>query len=177
MSRAKGAMFLIAFGALWLGSWWWFAERERLWLLALIAGAAVVLFAMALRIYRANRAAHSVHSRPEQARKTSRTFRIINAIQWALIVLGVNVLHAAGLGNWEVPFTILVVGVHFFPIARVFRYPPYYVTGALMVLLAVAYPFVSGAGPLSPVGLLGAGVILWATALWVVAPGKPRRSK
>jgi hypothetical protein len=73
--------------------------------------------------------------------------------------------------EWIIPSIILIVGIHFFPLAVAFQVPRHYATGAAMTLLAIFYPLMSSAGPTSPVGCLGAGIILWASA--VVALVRP----
>jgi hypothetical protein len=41
-----------------------------------------------------------------------------------------------------------------------------------LIFLALVYPLSTATGPINPVGLLGAGVILWASALIAVMPGR-----
>jgi hypothetical protein len=87
-----------------------------------------------------------------------------------VIFIGANVLNNIGLGAWDIPFIVLVVGAHFLPLGRLFKRPSHYVTAVAMMLFAAAYPYIAG-GPQSPVGLLGAGLILWASALWGMVGG------
>jgi hypothetical protein len=166
--RAFGATILAGFGSLWLEVWVWFSQRDQWWRYLLVAAGGAVMMAAALRIYRRNRAADAGHPASAAPRRTSRLFTLINIGQWVVIFIGANVLNNIGLSAWDIPFIILVVGAHFLPLARLFRRPSHYVTGVAMMLLAVGYPYV-GAGPLSTVGLLGAGLILWASALWGMA--------
>jgi hypothetical protein len=71
--------------------------------------------------------------------------------------------------EWIIPSIILVVGIHFFPQAVAFKVPRHYATGTAMTLLAIFYPLMSSAGPTSPVGCLGAGIILRASAVAALA--------
>jgi hypothetical protein len=59
---------------------------------------------------------------------------------------------------------MLIVGVHFFPLAKLFRYDAHYITGSALVALASSYPFFAAGGPTSAVGPIGAAVILWVSA-------------
>ena len=68
---------------------------------------------------------------------------------------------------------ISVVGLHFVPLAYVFRYPPHYVLAAALVGYAAAYPQVAAGGPADPVGFLGAGLLLWGSALWSLRASRP----
>jgi hypothetical protein len=69
---------------------------------------------------------------------------------------------------------IAVVGLHFLPLAAVMRYRPHYVSGLTMLLLATVFPFVAHGGPRSGMGPLGAGLILWASAIFALTAGSPR---
>ena len=52
--------------------------------------------------------------------------------------------------------------------AHAFRYRAHYLTAAAMVVLAALYPLLAAGGPAAPVGFLGAGLILWASAAWAL---------
>lgn len=165
--RAVGAMVFTLFGTLWLEAWIWFSQRNHWWLYGVVGSIGVGLLLGALGIYRRNRPdSAKVESAAE--RRSGRLFHLINIGQWVVIVIGVNVLNNTGLGAWDIPFVILIIGAHFLPLAHLFKRPTHYVTGVALVLFAVAYPFVAG-GPQSTVGPLGAGLILWASALWALA--------
>jgi hypothetical protein len=69
------------------------------------------------------------------------------------------------MGAWVVTAVIFIVGLHFMPLARIFRYAPHYVSGAALILVAVVYPFAAPGGPQDPVGCLAAALILWLSAL------------
>jgi hypothetical protein len=168
--RAIGAMIFTLFGSLWLEAWVWFSRPEQWWRYLLVAAGGVGLLAAALRIYRRNRPVDSAPPVSAAERRSSRLFNLINIGQWVVILIGVNVLNNTGLGAWDIPFIIAVIGAHFLPLARVFKRPTHYVTGVALVLFAVAYPFIA-AGPQSTVGPLGAGLILWASALWAILAG------
>ena len=58
--------------------------------------------------------------------------------------------------------------MHFLPLAGVFGYRPHYLTEAALLLLAVVYPLLAPGGPVSSVGPLGAGGVLWLNAAWAL---------
>jgi hypothetical protein len=64
-----------------------------------------------------------------------------------------------------VPAFIFIVGAHFIPLAKVFHSRRHTVIGVAMMVWALAYPQLAQAGAADPVGCLGAGLILWASAL------------
>lgn len=165
--RATGAMFFAVFGGLWIEGW---ASRSGAPAPAYVAIAvlALALLGVALFVYRRHAAALKAHPDTPQGRRARRVFHIVNAGQWIAIFVLANVLVNVGLGAWVVPMIVMVVGLHMFPLAHVFAYPAHYVTGAALCALALAYPGLAPAGPLDPAGMLGAGLILWASAAWAV---------
>lgn len=169
-SRAIGAMFFSVFGGLWLGLWAHSEYPNSVSALFVIAAVAAALLAAAYRVYKTNSLAlKAIAKTPESLRK-SRMFNFINAGQWALIFIVAFVLSQIGYATWILPAIILIIGLHFLPLARVFAYRPHYLTGVALILLACVYPLVAREGPESAVGALGAGLILWVSAAWAISP-------
>lgn len=102
-------------------------------------------------------------------KRIDRHFMWINIFQWGLIILTVNILANVKLANWTMPAVMFIVGVHFYPLARLFHVPMYYLTGTLMAGWAIAYPILFSAGSGDAVGGIGAGAVLWATSLYLIA--------
>ena len=173
--RAFGAMMFALFGAAWLAGWCWFAQPEHPVLYVLVAAAAAAIFVRAWRTYRRHRVADAPTPAGPQERRADRAFMLINAAQWIAIVVGINVLNNTGLGHWDVPWAILVVGLHFVALVPVFHRRSHAATGAALIGLAVVYPLLAVGGPDNPIGLLGTGLILWASALWAIRPAPPGR--
>jgi len=163
-SRAIGAMFFTLFGGAWLAFGILGAYGMRLVPLVLIVMGTSLLFFASLRKFRQNRAAHAADADSPESKRAGRIFNVVNAIQWTLVFVVATALSSLGHKEWTIPAIIFIVGIHFFPLAVAFKVPRHYATGAALTLLAVFYPFISTAGPTSPVGCLGAGIILWASA-------------
>jgi hypothetical protein len=163
--RAIGAMFFASFGAIWIAIWSQRSFGLRPWILALIAAGAVAIFVVAWREYQQNRGAHAVIADSLEQKRASRIFNIVNVTQWVAILIVGNVLANVGLKDWVLPSAMLIIGLHLFPLASAFGNSQLNFTGAAMVLLAIGYPFVVPGGAANPVGCLGAGVILWASAV------------
>jgi hypothetical protein len=98
----------------------------------------------------------------------------------ALIMAAVVALGVTGLTQLIAPVLALIVGVHFFRLARLFGVQVYTATGAPMVRLALVCigaisVDLSRGGVLSFAWLVvtsfGSAAILWATALWRVGWG------
>ena len=164
-SRAIGATFFTIFGGIWLALWSERAFGRQLLVLALIAVGALGIFALAFRQFQANRSAHAAEAESPERKKADRIFNIVNVTQWVAILVVGNVLANLGLGHWVLAAAMLIIGLHFFPLARAFGGPPLNYTGAALVLCAIAYPLLAPGGAANPVGCLCAGVILWLSAL------------
>jgi hypothetical protein len=164
-------MFFFAFGGAWLEYYAVQVAGKAPVVLAAIALVTVTLFIAAWRRYRQHQPALAAETPSPQRAKAGRTFNIVNIGQWVAILIAANVLVNLGLSAWVIPCIIFIVGLHFLPLARVFGNPPHYITGAALIVLAVTYPLLAPAGPASPVGCLGAGLILWASALWAIRAG------
>jgi len=165
--RAAGAMFFCVFGGVWLEGWARSAGAGVPVAVA-IAALALALLAVAWRRYRRHAPALAGEDETPERRRAKRIFNIVNAAQWIAIIVLAQVLIHLGLGAWIIPMAIAIIGLHFLPLAYVFENPPHYVTGIAMVAFGALYPFVAVAGPTAPVGFLGAGVILWLSAVWAL---------
>jgi len=163
--RAIGAMFFGALGGAWLVLGILGAYGPRLAFLLPVVAATIALFVASLRKFQKNRAAHAAAADSQESKKAGRVFSIVNAVQWALVFIVALVLSILGHKEWIIPAIIFIVGMHFLPLAVAFKNPRHYATGAAMMLLAVIYPFVAKFGPASPIGCLGSGIILWASAV------------
>jgi hypothetical protein len=61
-----------------------------------------------------------------------------------------------------------VVGLHFLPLAKLFKVPPFYVTGMVLVLVTLGSLLITVGNPRAIVALAGSGLCLWATAVVVL---------
>ncbi len=167
-SRAIGAMFMSFFGTMWLAGADAIARHGGDWLLVPIAVAGAAVFVTAWRRWHTHRAAKAEFDATPRARHIARVFNIVNAGQWIVIVVLANVLRNVGLDDWVLAMVMAVVGLHFLPLAKVMRYPAHYVSGIALLLIAAAYPFLAVGGPQSAVGPVGAGVVLWGSAVYAL---------
>ena len=157
-------MFFTLLGGAWLALGILGGYGMSLVALLIIVAGTLLLFFASLRQFRRNRGAHAAEADSPESKRAGRIFSAVNAIQWTLVFVVATVLARAGHKEWIIPAIILIVGIHFFPLAVAFKVPRHYATGAAMTLLAIFYPLMSSAGPTSPVGCVGAGIILWVSA-------------
>jgi hypothetical protein len=169
--RGVGALALTAFGALWLFNALHVGGATRFWFAVLWIVAAALALASIVSLHRGRRAMGRLPRRgPEVARK----FWTVFGLEAAAIVVAVVLFQ---LWHWErymVAAIAAIVGLHFLPLAKLFRAPVYYFTGIALVawptVLLVAMP----ASTQRDVAIAyGVGALLWGTALIVLAI--PRR--
>jgi hypothetical protein len=67
-------------------------------------------------------------------------------------------------GDFIVPAIATIVGLHLFPLARLFRYPAHYVTGTLLVLWSAVVVLVLRHQDIASAGALGTAAILLTSA-------------
>jgi hypothetical protein len=163
-SRAIGAMFLSLFGGAWMILWSLEAYDVNWPVIAAVSAVSIGLFLFAWQQFQLNKVAHAAEADSSESKKAGRIFNIINATQWILIFIVAMSLSKLGRPAWIIPAIIFIVGVHFIPLAIGFKVPRHHITGAALILLAVVYPLSAPHGPASPIGCLGAGIILWLSA-------------
>jgi hypothetical protein len=165
-SRAIGAMFFSLFGGVWIAIWAVQSFGVRLELCLPIALIALGIFALAWRRFQENKQAHAEEANTPEKQKADRVFNIVNAGQWVLVLLAINILKNTGHASWTMPAIVGIVGAHFLPLAHVFKYAPHYLTGVVIMLWGFGYAFLTPAGLNSPIVFLGTGLILWVSALY-----------
>ena len=117
-----------------------------------VAAIAAFLFLLAWRQFRRHRAAHAAQAGTPQDKRNSRWFNLINAGQWISIFIVGNVLKHFGLQAWFIPAIILIVGLHFFPLAWLFKARRHVAIGMALTVWAIGYPFSVRLGPFDPIG-------------------------
>jgi uncharacterized Tic20 family protein len=162
--RAATALVLGVAASAWFGwaqesppsGWGWF-------LVAGSVGAALVAVVGGITTWR-HRRGPSVMS-DATAR---RTYNLTVAVEVVAILAGVVVLALAGASSYLAAWILFVVGVHFVPLARLFRLPGLTVTGLLCAAVAVGAAAVALAGTTLPSAPAGAGGGLVMAAYGVI---------
>ena len=170
LGQTQGAMVLVGAGLGWVmfGLSALGALPLGLFLAVLAVPALLLLGALAVR--------RSVPGVPdaEWSPEMSRVFRQAVAGEGVGILAILVVTLPLRRPEWILPLVALAVGLHFLPLARVFQRPLYYLTGAALCLLCLvtfAVPPHLGVPHLQGwrlVAGLGAGVVLWVSALMML---------
>ncbi|TWP35582.1 hypothetical protein [Leekyejoonella antrihumi] len=166
-----GAMVLAFAGIAWFG--WAQDDPPSSWVPYLAAGSmlsALLLIALVVLLVRRRTTSGSPMSDPG----TRRGYWITVGMEVVLIVGGNLLLAALGHPEYDAAWTLLVVGVHFVPLAKIFHARGLALTGVLVAIVAVAAAGLGLAGALTPSAGAGAGggVVFIGYAGWVLRRGR-----
>lgn len=172
---AYGAIIMGFFGCMWL--MWGLSPlniRTAVLVAAAIAFAASLWIPAARLVREGSRAVLAAGPlSPEDQREGSRMGKIFGYVFGAeglLIFLTVNVLNNVGLRDYTVSAIAAIVGLHFLPLARLYRRPMYNVVGIIMTiaaLLSVAVPASMRVSALAST----MSAIVWITCVLVLRSG------
>ncbi|WP_245799180.1 DUF7010 family protein [Virgibacillus siamensis] len=178
---ASGVMFMAFFGTIWadvgIGG---LQELGSIWLLILAVLIGAALFFSGIALIKGSRNLSNTNSR--NSKDVGRWFNIVFAAEFALIIIAAIICNSVGHFDWFFPVMAIIVGVHFFPLAYLFKVRLYYVTGMLFCLLAsvtllLFVPLKISFGQhqinlwWTLVGL-GSMLILWVTSLLNLSKGR-----
>jgi hypothetical protein len=168
--RGYGVCALGGFGALWLYNALILSHQPQ-WTLTVMWVAAIALVLGGVLI---TRTAKTVRDEAPRDPAVAQWFWIVFGVEFAAIAAVVVLFQMWHLDPYVIPAVAIIVGIHFLPLARLFRAPIYNVTGILMTLWATALIFaVPDELQRTILVAFGTGAILWASAVIVLAV--PRR--
>ena len=134
-----GGVFLTFFGAFWaLTTLAQNPSSLTTPLSALAVGVTVALFAACVLLRRSKRHTPATADPGAKALKEATFWRFgaVVAIEVVAIGLANTLLLAADHAEFIAPAVGLIVGLHFFPLAKLFREPIYHLTGGFMTMLS-----------------------------------------
>lgn len=158
--RAIGALFFAGFGALWIGLALYIKEMLTAASLSFVALDLAVLLAMACWLLREAKHFPAVADDPERSRKFNR----INIAQWIAVAFVAFSFARLHIDAYVMCGITAIVGLHFFPLAWLFRYALHYVTGSVLLVWAGLSAILVPVEHLQGTSALGTGIILWASA-------------
>ena len=162
--RAIGALVSNGFGVIWMVMALRIGGVDSPLALGAVLVCGAVLLAGTLLLFREAR-------RRPPAREHTDMWR---GFAWALglealaIVVGLSILARLHLEIYDLSLIAAIVGLHMFPLARIFRYQQHYVTGAVMVAWVLLTVWLAPQSKVLTVTALGTGVILWLSGVAIV---------
>ncbi len=165
---AIGALVMTGFGAL-----WFISAAQLMSRLNWRVGIAIAVFSFAFglaavrQLLRARHLPSTSQLSADQkavAARIRRRFGIVLAFEWVPIFAAAVVLNRLNRRELIVPAIALIVGLHFIPLAAIFRGRLYYWTAAAMVAATLAAFAISNPIARQVTICAACGVILWITA-------------
>ena len=172
---ASGMFIMTLFGAAWF-SWGLAATHiSHVWLTTLLACSGLALLVAAISLFRLGRrtARQDGPPNPDQKRalrRMGRWYGIIFAAEFVAIWIAVNFLYHFHGDPYIAPVIALIVGIHFVPLARLFRFPGYYLVAAAIIAVSLLSFDIPCPLRETVVGL-GLGAILWFTCAAMIRGG------
>jgi len=163
--RAIGSLFFSGFGAIWITLALYVKQMLSAELAVAIGAVFAALLLSALWLFR--QAKHFPKVPEDPAR--SREFHRVNGAQWIVIFIVATIFARLHIDAYVLSAITAIVGIHLFPLAKLFRYPLHYVTGAALVLWASASVLTVPADHLQGATAIGTGIILWISSATTLA--------
>jgi hypothetical protein len=162
--RAIGSIFFTCFGTGWI----FLALAAKQIINAATASGTVVgmvvLLLTAAYLLRRAKLWPRVADDPAIERARGRAFMWINAIQWTAVAIVAFSFANFHMDAYTTSAITGIVGLHMFPLARLFRYPMHYLTGGLLVAWAAASAALLPVAEMQGTTSLGTGILLWLSA-------------
>ncbi|MGH9474000.1 MAG: hypothetical protein ACRD1M_14800 [Terriglobales bacterium] len=110
----------------------------------------------------------------EQRHVMGRYFALTFIAEFGAIAIAANVLESTNQSAWILAAIGFIVGVHFIPLARIFKYPLYYWTGGVEIALCALIAWIMRGRLLlaDPLFGLAMGLTLWLTVLVVLVQAR-----
>lgn len=158
--RAIGSIFFACFGVGWL----FLALTAKQQISpATVFSAMLGLVVLLLGAFTLIRAAKLRPIAPKDP-AMGRAFTWINVIQWIAVAAVAFSFARLHIDAYVMCAITAIVGLHLFPLARLFRYPMHYVSGSVLVAWAIASATYVPVDQMQGTSALGTGVILWFSA-------------
>ena len=131
---ARAALVCALFGSAWM--YWavvWSGHPTPIWF-STVTVLAIALTAWAVLSIRAFRHLISSPADLKHAKALRKFLLIDSGIEWGLVGVGTFLLSRIGRFDLIPQLCGVIVGLHFLPIAKVFRLPLYYWVGGIMIV-------------------------------------------
>jgi|SRR5580692_4451731 hypothetical protein len=174
LGTTAGAEIIFGFGIVWLLLGIFRGRPSPNWLrIALVVAGVALAASIATLASRASRIPNLPISAQQLAAngEIARHFYLIFGIELVAIVVSVIVLNLMHYADYILCGIALIVGVHFLPLAALFKAPLYYGTGICGCAIGLAGFFIADEGSRQKIVGIAFGILLWATAAWITWQG------
>lgn len=165
---ARGALICAFFGSAWM---YWAVvvsgNPTPVWF-SIVTVLAVALIAWAFLRIRTVRHLPSSAAELEHSRAFRKFFWVDVGIEWGLIGVAVFALARFGRGDLIPQALGVIIGLHFLPLVKIFRAPPYYWTGGIMAVAALGSLLMPRGHMRNIFACAAVGLTLWVTSVAVL---------
>jgi hypothetical protein len=136
---ASGVVFLAIFGTLWAAVGIQGLNGLAPWSIVVVVLIGLVMFGAGISLSGAarQRQVQAGISASQKGQRRNKWFSIVLGIELASIVIARVICWLISRLDLFLPMTMLIVGIHFFPLATLFRVKRYQLAGALLCLLTI----------------------------------------
>ena len=173
IGTSRGALISAMFGAGWLGWGLGIAKSFNGFVAPMFGFMALLLFVCSIYFIRKGRMLRKKH--PAAGTSTRPSIRrwfllvtLMESLAIAFVAIMANRLHRADLAT---DWCAMIVGLHFLPLAKIFRAPRYGVLGILIILWCALSWALFQSSVITISASIGTGILLWcscATSLFRV---------
>jgi hypothetical protein len=163
--RAIGALFFTGFGTIWLTLALYLRQSMNTIAMVVISVGLMVLLSAVFWLL--SLAARFPKVEEDPARR--KAFNRINAVQWIAIAIVAFSFGRLHIDAYVLSAITAIVGIHMFPLARLFRYPMHYLSGGLLTAWGGASAAIFPVDSLQSSTAIGTGAILWFSAATTLA--------
>jgi hypothetical protein len=163
--RAIGSIFFACFGTGWLFMAMIAKQAVNSATVSWTISGMVVLLVTAAYLLRQARRWPSVPNDPA----VGRAFAWVNTIQWIAVAAVAFSFAKLHIDAYAISAIAGIIGLHMFPLARLFRYPLHYATGGLLTAWAAASALLVPVEQMQGTAAFGTGLILWLSATVALA--------
>lgn len=162
---ARGALICVLFGSAWMFLAVVFSGHATPIRFGAVAVTATILtFWSVARIRATQRFVYS-ESDLHHWKSFRKLFWIDSAIEWLSAAVAANILAYYRRLDLIPQVLGVIIGLHFLPLAKIFRQPLYYATGAAIIIVALGTLLTPPGGMRNLAGCATIGITLWLTAL------------
>jgi hypothetical protein len=163
---ARGALICAFFGSAWM-YWAVVFNPTPVWF-SIVTVPAVALIAWAFLRVRTVRHLPSSAAELEHSRAFRKFFWVDVGIEWGLSGVAVFAFARFGRGDLIPQALGVIIGLHFLALVKIFRAPPYYWTGGIMVVAALGSLLMDPGHMRNIFACVAVGLTLWVTSVAVL---------
>jgi hypothetical protein len=166
--RTRGALICGFFGTIWMLEALYFGHIAMPATLAAVALFALTLVSWPIARLESLRWLPGVSADRERWASVATLYWVNLAVEWLLCIVASNCL--GHIHRWDLipQFLGIIIGLHFLPLAKIFRMPLYYATGLVMTVGVLATLSLSAGSTRNLVACSVDGLTLWITGIIIL---------